>query len=52
MGWKGGGGSCYVEVTREAPATVVFELLLTDDNPAGPANRLTYRAERLPSIYP
>ncbi len=41
-----------VEVTHETPAEKVFELIVADDNPDGPGNRVVYRAERLPLQLP
>lgn len=41
-----------LEVTRDNPAQVVFEIAVRDDSNSSPATWLIYRAERLPSLYP
>jgi arylsulfate sulfotransferase len=49
---EGEASASIVEVTRTTPAVEVFELLVEDDNAAGPPNRTIYRIERLPALYP
>ncbi len=42
-----------LEVTRDSPGVVVFEIAVRDDSPSpSPATWLIYRAERLPGLYP
>lgn len=41
-----------VEVTHDATPVVVWELVVADDNPSGNANRVVYRSQRLPGLYP
>jgi arylsulfate sulfotransferase len=49
---KEGVPAAYVlEVSRQTPARVLFEVRVLDDNPDGPASRIVYRAEHVPSLY-